>query len=146
MTATTGNIVKSNLVRVVSFPEKNQEWIDIIPGINEFNANQMQTLRKLEDFDRRVDYGDFEILHGTNKVKHEFSKEQTSALEQFNTKDAEGLIIKTFNMPLLEKWKAVETRKAVSHAIDKQIKFIEEERERTRAKKNLEEIENKPHN
>ncbi len=89
----------------------------LVPGVNNITPEEWEKFKAPKLAQILIDKG--EIV----------PQEEDKDIADLNAKDAIELIEDTFNVALLEEWKAGEERKTVIEAIEKQIKHIKGEEE-----------------
>ena len=91
------------------------EPVRFVPGANEIQETDWDEIAKDSTIKGLLENGGLKVLSAKGGQD-----------AQLPLKDAEKVIAQTFDLQLLEKWKASEKRKPVIAAIEKQIVMIEE--------------------
>ena len=91
----------------------------LVPGINNVEKNKWDACKELPTIKRLQEEGLLKIHIGTDDTDEDFS------LAKATVKEAVGIVRKTWNLLLLEEWKACESRPGVSKEIAAQIRLIE---------------------
>lgn len=97
-----------------------ERTIMLVPGINEVLATDWKKLEKHPRIVKLMDNGDIAVALASEDTTDAF------ALSSADIKEAISIVKKTWNLVLLEDWKAGESRAGVVKEINKQILHIEE--------------------
>lgn len=127
--------VKYNKANVLGVAGVN-ETVIFKPGVNEVSKESWEKIIEDPSIKQKISAGFLVVMHHRD---HEVQKAQLSiepsvareelevdeTLDKLNAHEAASIIETTFDFELLQKWKALEERKGVLKAIDKQLDIIE---------------------
>ena len=132
-------VLRSELPRVKAFARPmNSEAADavkglvggfdnVLPGINQLDADAFARLSANADFQKELKAGKFQVVEGGAASESEGETEAV-ALERFTVAEAVQLVGETENTGLLRNWRELDARAQVIAAIDKKLAAIDKER------------------
>lgn len=116
---------------VLNFPKLGAngqpDYVRFVPGVNEVDSDVWAQMQKDPTIKRMLEDG----------VLKEKSKSET--FKKLPAQGAEKVIAQTYDIGLLTKWKAEETRRPVISAIDKQLAMVEAKTKVVKKDKNSDE-------
>lgn len=96
------------------FKSSGGQPIQLLPGANEVGETDWAEVQKDSTIASMLEKGELKVL--SNK----------DGATQLPAKDAEKIVAQTYDIQLLNKWKASDKRKPILAAIEKQLEMIEE--------------------
>lgn len=113
---------RNSVLKIDDYPWR----VSFNPGDNSVPDEDAERLAEHPDFKRYEAHGGLTIKDAPEESSPSDSSTAPENLSQLNTDEAEGLIGKTDNVGLLQKWLAAETRKTTRADLERRINALTE--------------------